>query len=342
MNYELCIMNYALNNLLHPGRLWLLVVIVPLVAWYIYSLRERSATLRVPSLSPVSSVGTSYKVWLRHVVFAMYMAAVACTVIILCRPQDISSWSESDVEGTDIVLAMDVSTSMLARDFKPNRLDAAKEVAAQFVAGREHDNIGVVIFAGESFTQVPMTMDNATLINAIHEVNLGFIEDGTAIGDGIATAINRIKDGKAKSKSIILLTDGSNNCGIVAPLSAAAIARKFGIKIYTIGVGTNGNAEYPAQIDALGNIHYQVMPVVIDEATLKQIASTTGGKYFRATGNNVLEDVFAEIDKLERTHLDVQNFTHSEDAYMPWAVALLLLLLGATLLRYTVLRDFNP
>ncbi len=325
-------------HLLHPGRLWLLTLLIPLAAWYIYSLKSRVATMRVSTTASLRGLGAGYKQWLRHVPIMLRMAALAVTVIILCRPQRLSSWSTSDVEGTDIVLAIDVSTSMLARDFKPNRLEAAKDVAASFAAGREHDNIGVVIFAGESFTQVPMTMDNATLVNSIREIQLGVIEDGTAIGDGIATAINRIKDGKAKSKSIILLTDGSNNTGIVAPLSAAGIASKYGIKIYTIGVGTNGTAPTPVAVDALGNFQYQNMKVVIDEPTLKQIAGTTGGKYFRATGNKTLQQVFAEIDSLEKTRLDVQNYTHSEDAYMPWAIALLALLLLDVVMRRVILR----
>ncbi len=242
------------------------------------------------------------------------------------------------MEGTDIVIALDVSTSMLAKDFKPNRFDCAKRVATQFVSGRDHDNIGLVLFAGESFTQVPMTMDNATLVNAIGQTEMGALEDGTAIGDGIATAINRIRDGKAKSKSIILLTDGSNNTGVVAPNTAADIARKFGIKIYTIGVGSNGSADYPVAIDYAGNIQYQRMPVVIDEATLKNIAATTGGKYFRATSGSVLSDIFKEIDQLEKTHMDVQRFTHTEDHYEPWALLLLGLLLLSLLLDYTMLR----
>jgi Ca-activated chloride channel family protein len=242
------------------------------------------------------------------------------------------------VEGTDIVIALDVSTSMLAKDFKPNRFESAKKMATQFVSGRDHDNIGLVLFAGESFTQVPMTMDNATLVNAIGQTEIGALEDGTAIGDGIATAINRIRDGKAKSKSIILLTDGSNNTGVVAPNTAADIARKYGIKIYTIGVGSNGTAEYPVAIDYAGNIQYQRMPVVIDEATLKNIAANTGGKYFRATSGSVLSNIFKEIDQLERTHMDVQRFTHTEDHYEPWALLLLGLLLLSLLLDYTLLR----
>ena len=326
-------------NLAHPGLLWLLpVLIIPLVAWYIYSQDKNEPEMNVSSTRAFDGMGTSWKVWLKHFSFALKMAALACFIVILCRPQTKDSWSTSDVEGTDIVIALDVSTSMLAKDFSPNRFESAKRVATQFVSGRDHDNIGLVLFAGESFTQVPMTMDNAALVNAIGQTEMFALEDGTAIGDGIATAINRIRDGKAKSKSIILLTDGSNNTGVVAPNTAADIARKYGIKIYTIGVGSNGTADYPVAIDYAGNIQYQRMPVVIDEATLKNIASTTGGKYFRATSGSVLRNVFSEIDKLEKTHMDVQRFTHTEDHYEPWALLLLGLLLLSLLLDYTILR----
>ena len=312
-------------NLAHPGWLWLLpVLMIPLIAWYIYSQDKNEPEMNVSSTRAFDGMGTSWKVWLKHFSFALKLAALACLIVILCRPQTKD--------------ALDVSTSMLARDFNPNRFESAKKVATQFVSGRDHDNIGLVLFAGESFTQVPMTMDNATLVNAIGQTEIGTLEDGTAIGDGIATAINRIRDGKAKSKSIILLTDGSNNTGVVAPNTAADIARKYGIKIYTIGVGSNGTADYPVAIDYAGNIQYQRMPVVIDEATLKNIAATTGGKYFRATSGSVLRNIFAEIDQLEKTHMDVQRFTHTEDHYEPWALLLLGLLLLSLLLDYTLLR----
>ena len=311
-------------NLAHPGWLWLLpLLMIPLIAWYIYSQDKNEPEMNVSSTRAFDGLGTSWKVWLKHFSFALKLGALACLIVILCRPQTRDSWSTSDVEGTDIVIALDVSTSMLAKDFSPNRFESAKRVATQFVSGRDHDNIGLVLFAGESFTQVPMTMDNATLVNAIGQTEIGALEDGTAIGDGIATAINRIRDGKAKSKSIILLTDGSNNTGVVAPNTAADIARKYGIKIYTIGVGSNGTAEYP---------------VAIDEATLKKIASVTGGKYFRATSGGVLSNIFKEIDELEKTRMDVQRFTHTEDHYEPWALLLLGLLLLSLLLDYTLLR----
>ena len=327
-------------ELMHPGLLWLFLLFVPLIAWYVWSNMHHPGepSLQLSSTQAFDSLGTGWRVWLKHLMFVVELAMLGCIIIILCRPQTHDSWETSDVEGTDIVVALDVSTSMLARDFRPNRFEAAKDVATRFVAGRDHDNIGLVLFAGESFTQVPMTMDNATLVNAINAIKMGVLEDGTAIGDGIATAINHIKDGKAKSKSIILLTDGSNNTGVVAPLTAAQIAQKYGIKIYTIGIGSNGTAEYPVAIDYAGNIQYQRMPVVIDESTLQKIAAATGGKYFRATGNSVLRQVFKEIDALEKTRMDVQRFTHTEDNYLPWALALLGLLLFYLLSRYTILR----
>lgn len=327
-----------MNQLMHPGYLWLFLLYVPLIAWYVRKHRVAQPSLRLSSTQAFSSLGFSWKVALRHAMFGVRLLAIGCLIIILCRPQTHDSWSTSETEGTDIVVALDVSTSMLARDFKPDRFTAAKEVAAQFVGERPNDNIGLVIFASEAFTQVPMTNDQTAIINAINDITIGVLEDGTAIGDGIATAINRIKSGKAKSKSIILLTDGSNNTGVVAPITAAQIARKYGIKIYTIGVGTNGNAPYPVAMYN-GALQYQTMPVVIDEATLRKIASITGGTYFRATGNGVLKRVFKEIDKLEKTRMDVRNFSHTEDAYMPWALLLLLLVAIELAARYTVLRN---
>ncbi len=265
------------------------------------------------------------------------LLAIGCLIIVLARPQTRDAWRTSHTEGTDMVIALDISSSMLARDFKPDRLEAAKKIAAKFINGRESDNMGLVVFAGEAFTGVPMTTDRAALTNYVNALNREMLEDGTAIGDGLATSINRIKDGKAKSKSIILLTDGSNNTGIVAPLTAAEIAHKMGIKVYTIGIGTNGTAPYP-QINMFGRVEYVPMPVVIDEATLKQIADITGGKYFRATGNKVLSEIFEEIDKLEKTELDVRHFSHTEDNYLPWALLALGLFTLEMILRKTWLR----
>ena len=240
------------------------------------------------------------------------------------------------MEGIDIMLAIDVSTSMLAEDLKPNRLEAAKEVAAEFVNGRPNDNIGITLFAGESFTQCPLTVDHAVLLNFIHGTRCGLIEDGTAVGMGIANAVSRLKESKAKSKVVILLTDGTNNRGDISPLTAAEIAKSFGIRVYTIGVGTNGEAPYPYPVG--GTVQYVNMKVEIDEKTLAQIASTTEGNYFRATSNSKLKEVYEEIDKLEKTKLNVKEFSKREEAYRGFAWVAFLSFLLELLLRYTILR----
>ena len=326
-------------KLANPNYLWLFLIYIPLILWYIKRHSNNNPTLLISSTMPFAKVGNSWKLYLKHFMFIVKLAAIGCLILILCRPQTHDSWSSTETEGTDIVLALDVSTSMLARDFNPDRFNAAKDVAMQFVSGRPTDNIGVVIFAGESFTQVPLTLDKTVLMNYLQDIKIGVLEDGTAIGDGIATAINRIKNGKAKSKSIILLTDGSNNTGVVAPLTAAEIAKEYGIKIYTIGVGSNGTALFPVGVNYYGKMEYQKLPVVIDEATLKQIADNTGGKYFRATNEDVLNDIFTEIDQLEKTRMDVMNFSHTEDNYMPWAILLLVLVVADQVVRYTLLRN---
>lgn len=320
-----------------PKYLWFLLILIPLVAWYIYKHRSLYASAGVSSLLSVKSF-RSWKEYLIHGLFVVRCLAIAVLIIIMARPQTTDSWSTSSTEGTDIVLALDISTSMLARDFKPDRFEAAKDIASKFVAGRENDNMGLVIFAGESFTALPMTTYRSVLMNYIKDMRMGMLQDGTAIGDGLATAINRIKDGKAKSKSIILLTDGSNNTGNVAPLTAAEIAKKLGIKVYTIGVGSMGTAPYPAE-NEFGRITFVNMPVVIDEASLQKIAATTGGKYFRATGNSTLKQIFEEIDRLEKSEIDVKNFSHHNDDYEAWAWIALLLLLFELVARHTVLRS---
>ncbi|MDY3749446.1 MAG: VWA domain-containing protein [Sodaliphilus sp.] len=326
-------------NLAHPGYLWLFLLFIPLIAWYVWSQRKANPSMRMSSISAFKGLSTSWKVCVKHLAFVLKLAALSCLIIILCRPQTYDKWSMSDTEGTDIVMAIDISASMLSRDLQPDRLEAAKKVASDFVAKRESDNIGLVIFAGEGFTLLPMTTHQATLLNTIHEISINMLDaDGTAIGDGIATAINRIKDGKAKSKSIILLTDGTNNSGVVAPLTAAEIAQKEGIRIYTIGLGTRGTAETPYAQGFGGELLYKPMPVTIDEESLKKVAQMTGGKYFRATDNDVLTSIFNEIDKLEKTKIDVKNFTNTQDNYMPWAWALLLLVLLNLTISYTVLR----
>lgn len=324
-------------HLAHPGILWLFLLYIPLIAWYVWTRKSAHAALEISTVRPFAKVKRPLKQYMMHGLFVLRLLAIGCLIVVLARPQTRDAWHSSRTEGTDMVIALDISSSMLARDFKPDRLEAAKKLAARFINGRENDNMGLVVFAGEAFTGVPMTSDRAALMNYVNSLNREMLEDGTAIGDGLATSINRIKDGKAKSKSIILLTDGSNNTGIVAPLTAAEIAKKLGIKVYTIGVGTNGTAPYP-QINMFGRIEYVPTPVVIDEETLKQVASITGGKYFRATGNKVLSEIFDEIDKLEKTELDVRHFSHTEDCYLPWAIAALGLFLLELLLRVTYIR----
>lgn len=325
-------------QLAYPQYLWLFLIYIPLIVWYVLKQRESQPTLAVSTVAPFDKMPKSYKEYLRHLLFVLRLLAIGCLIIILARPQIKDHWRSSSIEGTDIVLSMDISSSMLAKDFTPNRLEAAKRVASKFVSGRESDNMGLVVFAAEGFTGVPMTTERSILISYINQLQLGWLEDGTAIGDGLSMAVNRLITGKAKSKSIILLTDGSNNTGIVAPLTAAEIAKKNNIKVYTIGVGTNGEALYPVS-DMMGNISYTKQKVVIDEPTLREIAKITGGKYFRAQNDRVLEDVFNEIDQLEKTKIDVKNFTHTEDNYMMWAWLAVGLFILEIILRNTVLRS---
>ena len=324
-------------QLAHPGLLWLFLLYIPLIAWYIMRHRDAYPSMGMSTVSWMAKAGRPLRQYGLYFLFVLRLLALGCIIIVLARPQSSDAWSTSKTEGTDMIIALDISSSMLARDFKPDRLEAAKKIASRFINGRENDNMGLVVFAGEAFTGVPMTTDRATLMNYVQSLNREMLEDGTAIGDGLATAFNRIKSGQAKSKSIILLTDGSNNTGIVSPLMAAEIAHKEGIKVYTIGIGTNGTAPYP-QINMFGRMEFVPQPVVIDEGTLKQISDITGGKYFRATGNKVLADIFAEIDRLETSEIDVRHFSHTEDIYFPWAMAALGLLLLDLLLRNTWLR----
>ncbi|MDR0430666.1 MAG: VWA domain-containing protein [Tannerellaceae bacterium] len=322
----------------NPTYLYLLLLLVPLIGWYIWKLNKSQASLQVSS-SQVFDLpeANSYKVYLRHIPFVLRMVAIALLIIVLARPQSTNSWQNSSTEGIDIMLAMDISGSMLAQDLKPNRLEAAKDVAASFINGRPNDNIGLVVFSGESFTQCPLTTDHTVLLNLFKDIHSGMIDDGTAIGLGLANAVSRIKDSQAISKVIILLTDGSNNMGEIAPVTAAEIAKTFGIRVYTIGVGTKGMAPYPFQT-AFG-IQYQNIPVEIDESTLKQISSITGGQYFRATDNASLKEIYSEIDKMEKTKISVQEFSKKQEEYKHWALLIFALLLVEILLRNTLLRN---
>ena len=322
-------------HLANPEFLWLFLLYIPAIIWYIYKQRVSQAELHISTILPFKQAPKSIKIYLRYSLFILRLLTISCLIIILCRPQVFDSRKSS--EGIDIVLAMDVSTSMLAKDFTPNRFQAAKKVASQFVASRQNDNMGLVIFAGEGFTAVPMTTDVTMLSTQINDLSMGLLEDGTAIGDGLSMAINRIANGDAKSKVIILLTDGTNNTGLVTPMTAAEIAKEKNIKVYVIGIGTNGVALVPIATH-FGQIDYGPQQVEIDEKTLTAISKTTGGKYYRATDNDVLKQIFDDIDKLEKSKIKVNNFTHAEDDYMSWAWLALSLFILEFIIRYAVLR----
>ena len=291
------------------------------------------------ALNPLAKSGTTIRNYLQNILFGARMTAVSLLIMVLARPQSTDRFQDVSTEGIDIMLALDISGSMLARDFKPDRLEASKDVATEFISGRPYDRIGLVVFSGESFTQCPLTTDHAVLINLMREIQSGMIEDGTAIGMGLANAVNRIKDSEAKSKVIILLTDGINNRGEVAPATAAGIAKTFGVRVYTIGVGTMGTAPYPVQTPF--GTQYQNMPVEIDEGILKEIAVTTGGRYFRATDNDKLVQVYGEIDKLEKSKIDVKQFTRKEEKYLIPAIMAFFILAIELLVRYTFLRKLT-
>ncbi len=321
----------------NPTYFWLLLLLIPMIGWYIWKLRKKSASFQLSSGQGFDKAPVSYKVYLRHLPFLLRMTALVFLIIALARPQSTNSWQNTTTEGIDIALTIDISTSMLAEDLRPNRLEAAKDVAASFISGRRNDNIGLVVFAAESFTQCPLTTDHAVLLNLLKDVQCLMVRDGTAIGNGLATAVSRLKDSQAKSKVVILLTDGTNNSGDIAPTTAAEIARTFGIRVYTIGVGTKGTAPYPIQT-AIG-VRYQQVPVDIDEKSLTQIAQVTGGQYFRATNNKTLKAIYEEIDEMEKTKINVQEYSKKQEEYMKYAFIGLLFLLLEILLRYTILRN---
>lgn len=318
----------------HPGLLFLFLLYVPLIIWYIYKHRNANPSLGVSTILPVVKLPVTWKVLLMHFCFILQLVAIGGLIVALARPQSHDNFNKSRINGTDIVLALDISGSMSAKDFKPSRFTAAKDVASKFVNQREHDNMGLVVFAGESLSLMPLTNDRGALINAIDNIQMGDLTDGTAIGDGLVSAINRIISGKAKSKSIILLTDGTNNAGEVPPATAAQIAKQKGVRVYTIGVGTTGSIKIP---DPYG-FSSTVIETKIDEESLKEIAEQTNGKYFRAKDEKVLKKVFDEIDKLEKSVLDVDRFTYTEENFEPWILLSLCSLGLYLLLRYTVLR----
>lgn len=302
----------------HP---WYLLgqILVPLMAaWWLWRYRKQDAAVQHSNIAVFDGLGKSLRVRLRWLPYALRCVAVGAMVVALARPQSSLSRSEMKVEGIDIVMAMDISGSMLAEDFRPNRLDAAKKVAADFIEGRKNDRMGLVVFAGQAFTQVPLTVDHHVLLQQLGGVKSGVVRDGTALGDGLATAINRIKDSEAKSKVIILLTDGVNNQGSVDPLSAAEIAKMYDIRLYTIGVGSLGKAPYPFR-DQFGRVHYQNIDVEIDEPLMRQMAETTNeGRYFRATNKKALAEIFSQIDEMEKSKIDVTQYAQTKDEQAPW------------------------
>ena len=320
-----------------PYYLWLLTLLVPMIGYYVWRTLQGGAAIRISSVAGVVRAPKTVRYYLRHLPFALRAAAFALLVVALARPQDVEQNVRTNTEGIDIMLAIDVSGSMLARDFKPDRITAAKEVAGSFIAHRYGDRIGLVAFAGEAFTQSPLTTDQSTLQTLLARIRSGLIEDGTAIGNGLATAINRLRESEAKSKVIILLTDGVNNRGEIAPLTAAEIAKAQGIRVYTIGVGTEGMAPYPA-IDMFGNITFVNQKVEIDEKTLTAISDMTGGKYFRATDKAKLKAIYDEINQLEKSKVEVTEHVSYHELYLAWVLAALGLLLAEFLLANLVLK----
>lgn len=320
----------------NPEFLWLLLIIPLLVAWYVWKQGRLTAALRHSSLSTFSGLPAGWRVRLRHLPFALRMIAISLIIIAFARPQSSARGENVYREGIDITIVLDISGSMLAEDFRPNRLEAAKNVAEEFIRGRMSDRIGLVIFAGESFTQCPLTTDYDVLIDLLNKVETGFLQDGTAIGDGIANAVNRMKDSESKSKVMILLTDGVNNMGSIDPATAAEIARTFNVRMYTVGVGTRGMAPYPFK--TVYGIQYHPVPVEIDEDMLQQVAGITGGKYFRATGNKKLREIYDEIDQLERTRIEVTEFQRYTDLFYEYLRAGLVLLLLELSLSLFVFR----
>jgi Ca-activated chloride channel homolog len=320
----------------NPEYLFLLLLLVPMIFWYVKEMHKSDASLQISSHRSLLTLAKSKRLKMMHLPFGLRSLAVALLIIALARPQASNSWRTESTEGIDIMLALDISGTMLAEDLKPNRLEASKDVASEFILSRPNDNIGLVVFAGESFTQCPLTTDHAVLVNLFKGIEYGIIEDGTAIGLGLANAVNRIKDSKAKSKVIILLTDGSNNRGDIAPITAAEIAKTFGIRIYAIGVGSYGKVSIPVPTPM--GVQYQLMDSEFDEKSLQEIAAMTGGNYFRATNNDKLRSIYQEIDKLEKTKINVKEYSKKNEEYYLFALAALLFLILEVILRNTVLR----
>lgn len=322
-----------------PYFFYLLLLLPVFIYWYWKRYRKQYVEMRISTLEGFESVPRSWRQRFRNLLFVFRMLVFILLVVALARPQTSSRTEKHTTEGIDIILAMDISGSMLAEDFKPNRIDASKKVAMEFIDGRENDRIGLVVFSGESFTQCPLTTDHSVLKNLMKDIKSGMIEDGTAIGMGLATSVSRLKDSKAKSKVVILLTDGVNNRGFIDPLTGAQIAQSFGIRVYTVGVGTMGMAPYPMQ--TLFGIQYQNVPVQIDEEVLQKISEMTGGKYYRATDNKKLKAIYQEIDKLEKSKIETMEFRRKSEKFSSAALFACLFLLLELLFKFTIFRS-NP
>lgn len=321
----------------NPKYLYLLLLLIPLIGWYIFKLRKMQATFKLSSGYAFEKAPSTLRVYMRHFPFLLRVIAIALVIIVLARPQSVNSSDISKSEGIDIIMALDISGTMMANDFSPTRLEAAKKVASEFINDRQSDRIGLVIFAGESFTQCPLTTDHRVLLNLLSEVKFGMIEDGTAIGLGLANSANRLKDSQSKSRVVILLTDGSNNAGQIAPLTAAELAASYGIRVYTIGIGSRGTSV--ARVMTPYGMQSMNVSGDFDERTLTEIASKTGGSYFRATDNTSLSGIYDEIDQMEKSHISVNTVTKRKELYLPFAIMALALIGGELILRRTWLRN---
>lgn len=321
----------------NPEYLYLLFVLIPIIGWYVWRHTQLHATLQISTTQPFRKLSKSYKQFLRHILFALRLITLGILIVAMARPQLSDAWEDSSTKGIDIVMALDLSSSMLARDFDPNRLEASKDLAMEFITGRPNDRIGLVVFAGQSFTQCPLTTDHAVVMNLFKDLKSGLVEDGTAIGMGLATSVTRLKDSKAKSKVIILLTDGVNNAGEISPMTAAEIAKTFGIRIYTIGVGSKGTAPYPVQTPF--GVRYQNMKVEIDEDVLQNVAESTGGSYFRATDNQKLREIYDRIDQMEKSKIEVKQYQKKNEEFATFLLIALGILLIEVVTRYTLLRS---
>jgi Ca-activated chloride channel family protein len=321
----------------NPEFFYLLLLAIPMAAWYIFRQKKNTASIQISSAAPLFKAPKTLKHYLRHIVFLLRLLAFALFVTVLARPQSSSNWENVTTEGIDIVISLDISSSMLARDFSPDRLEAAKNVAMEFISGRQYDRMGLVVFAGEAFTQCPLTTDRTVLLNLFKDIESGMIQDGTAIGNGLATAVARLKESDAISRVVILLTDGENNSGEIAPLTAAEIAKTFGIRVYTVGIGTIGTAPFPVQTPY--GVQLRDMEVKIDEKVLQEISSITGGKYFRATSNTKLAEIYQEIDQLEKSKIEVREFSRKSEEFLPFAMAGILLLVLSLFLNATFFKS---